>query len=94
MNTNLPNFLTSLLSRSLEFSLNFIDDILCLLLSHLGIHLAWLQLCGYGLIAGKLIYWLVKLSRDRTPETDFVNCFLLKKLSIYKNRLIAKESLV
>ena len=60
MNSNLDNLLTALLTKFLGFSCNFLDDLLCLLLSHLGIHLTWLQFCSYGFIAGKVIYWLVK----------------------------------
>ena len=60
MNSNSDKLLTALLPKFLGFSCNFVDDLLCLLLSHLGIHLTWLQFCSYGFIAGKLIYWLVK----------------------------------
>jgi hypothetical protein len=58
MNINLEISITNLLPKLLAFGLNFIDDFLCFLLSHVGIHLSWLQFLGYGLIAGKLIYWL------------------------------------
>ena len=60
MNSNLNHLLTALLPKFLAFCCNFVDDLLCLLLSHVGIHLTWLQFCSYGFIAGKLIYWLVK----------------------------------
>jgi hypothetical protein len=63
MNTNLASSLLGLLLNLCRFSLNFIDDLLCLFLSHWGIHWTWLQFCGYGLIAGKLIYWLLKSNR-------------------------------
>ncbi len=53
------NNLHVLLPRFLAFSFNFVDDFLCLLLSHVGIHLTWLQFCSYGFITGKLICWLV-----------------------------------
>ncbi|MGV2830705.1 hypothetical protein [Myxosarcina sp. GI1(2024)] len=65
MNSNLENLLANLLPNLLGFSLNFVDDLLCLLLSHLGIHLTWLQFCSYGVIAGKLIYWLLQLGCKR-----------------------------
>ena len=60
MNSNSDNLLTTLLPKFLGLSCNFVDDLLCLLLSHVGIHLTWLQFCSYGFIAGKLVYWLVK----------------------------------
>ncbi len=69
MNRNLDNLLTALLPKFLEFSCNFVDDFLCLLLSHLGIHLTWLQFFSYGFIAGKLIYWLVKYLMNSQKST-------------------------
>ncbi len=65
MNINLSGLFTGLFPKICGFSLNFVDDLLCLLLSHWGIHWTWLQCCGYGLIAGKLIYWLFKLYSGR-----------------------------
>lgn len=65
MNNSLENIFTVLVPNLLGFGLNFVDDLLCLLLSHLGIHLTWLQFCSYGVIAGKLIYWLVQLGHKR-----------------------------
>ncbi len=69
MNRNLDNLLTALLHKFLGFSCNFVDDFLCLLLSHLGIHLTWLQFFSYGFIAGKLIYWLVKYLMNSQKST-------------------------
>jgi hypothetical protein len=65
MNINLDNFGSFILSKSLFIASNFIDDLCCLILSHLGIHLPWLQLLSSILIAGKVIYAVAKLSGGR-----------------------------
>jgi hypothetical protein len=82
MNINLANLLPGLFPKILGISLNFVDDIICLLLSHCGIHWTWLQFCGYGLIAGKLIYWLVKLHRNHLLSPLKLNRFFIDKYRV------------
>ncbi len=54
---NLGGFITS---KLLFVASNFIDDLCCLLLSHLGIHLPWLQILSSILIVSKIIYAITK----------------------------------
>ena len=61
MNINLDNLSSFILSKLLFIAANFIDDLCCLLLSHLGIHLAWVQLLSSVLIVSKIIYAISKL---------------------------------
>lgn len=61
MNLNLDNLGSFVLSKLLFIASNFIDDLCCLLLSHLGIHLPWLQLLSSVLIVGKIIYAISKI---------------------------------
>ena len=77
MNNNLVSLLPELLPKIFGFSLNFVDDLLCLFLSHWGIHWTWLQCCGYALLAGKFIYWLVKLNRYRFVTFSKQNHFFI-----------------
>ncbi|MBE9044691.1 hypothetical protein IQ255_09775 [Pleurocapsales cyanobacterium LEGE 10410] len=62
MNLNLDNLGSFVLSKLLFVAANFIDDLCCLLLSHLGIHLPWLQILSFILISSKIIYAIYKLS--------------------------------
>ena len=62
MNFELDKLSGFILSKFLFIISNFIDDLFCLMLSHLGIHLPWLQLLSSILIAGKVIYATAKLS--------------------------------
>lgn len=61
MNLNLDNFSSLILPKLLFIVSNFIDDLGCLLLSHLGIHLPWLQFLSSLLIGCKLIYFMLNL---------------------------------
>lgn len=61
MNLNLDNFSSLILPKLLFIVSNFIDDLGCLLLSHLGIHLSWLQFLSSLLIGCKLIYFMLNL---------------------------------
>jgi hypothetical protein len=61
MNPNLDKLSKFILSKVLFVVSNFIDDLGCLLLSHLGIHLAWLQLISSVLISCKIIYLTISL---------------------------------
>lgn len=65
MNINLDNLGSFILSKLLFIASNLIDDLCCLMLSHLGIHLPWLELLSSILIAGKVIYAVAKLSSGR-----------------------------
>ena len=62
MNSNLDNLSKFILSKLLFVVSNFIDDLGCLLLSHLGIHLAWLQLISSVLISCKIICLIINLA--------------------------------
>lgn len=62
MNINIDNLGNFILSKLLFIASNFIDDLCCLMLSHLGVHLPWLQILSFILIAGKIIYAIAKLS--------------------------------
>lgn len=62
MNLNLVNLGSFVLSKLLFIASNFIDDLCCLMLSHLGINLPWLQILSSIFIAGKIIYAVAKLS--------------------------------
>lgn len=64
MNINLDNLGSFVLSKLLFVASNFIDDLCCLMLSHLGIHLSWLQLLSSILIASKITYAIAKLLRS------------------------------
>lgn len=70
MNPNLDNLSKFILSKLLFVLSNFIDDLGCLLLSHLGIHLSWLQLMSSILISCKIIYLIINLiaSLDRNRK--------------------------
>ena len=78
MNINLDNLGSFVLSKLLFVASNFIDDLCCLLLSHLGIHLPWLNLLSSVLIVSKTIYAIAKRRRS-----------LIAKLSInwYRHKL-------
>lgn len=63
MNFNLDSRIIDIVVPELfNFSLNFIDDLCLIVLSHLGIHLPWLQWVSYIWIVGKIISWVVNLS--------------------------------
>ena len=62
MNFNLDNLGSYILSKILFIASNFIDDLCCLLLSHLGINLPWLQLLSSILIASKIVYAIARFS--------------------------------
>ena len=62
MNINLDNLGSFILSKLLFIASNFIDDLCCLMLSRLGIHLPWLQFLSSLLIVSKVIYAIAKLS--------------------------------
>jgi hypothetical protein len=79
MNINLVSLLPGLLPKLLGFSLNFVDDLIFLFLSHWGIHWGCLQFCSYGLIVGKLIYLLLKLDRNYFVAILKLNSFFIDK---------------
>lgn len=66
MNLNLDNLGSFVLAKLLFIGSNFIDDLCCLLLFHLGIHLPWLQLLSSILIVSKIIY---AISRSRVASS-------------------------
>lgn len=73
MNFNLDDVISLLLPKLLFLASNFLDDLFCLFLSHIGIHWAWLQLLSSLIIASKVIYFLVvflvkKFSSDRLQQ--------------------------
>ena len=61
MNLNLDKLSNFILPKLLFIVSNFIDDLCCLLLSHLGIHLSWLQFVSFILISCKLMYLMINL---------------------------------
>ena len=61
MNLNFDNLSNFILPKLLFIASNFIDDLGCLLLSHFGIHLAWLQFLSSILISCKIIYLIINL---------------------------------
>ena len=62
MNINLDNLGNFILSKLLFIASNFIDDLCCLMLSRLGIHLPWVQFLSWILIVSKVIYAIALLS--------------------------------
>lgn len=61
MNLNLDPLCNFVLPKLSFIVANFIDDLCCLLLSHLGIHLAWLQFLSSILISCKITYLMINL---------------------------------
>ncbi|MDJ0688909.1 MAG: hypothetical protein QNJ41_10395 [Xenococcaceae cyanobacterium MO_188.B32] len=57
MNIDLNGFISLVLPKLLFLASNFLDDLFCFFLSHLGVHLSWLQLLSSLLIASKVIYF-------------------------------------
>ena len=70
MNINLDSFSDFLIPKLLFIVSNFIDDLCCLLLSHLGIHLSWLSLVSSLLISCKILYFAVNwiINNDKTSK--------------------------
>jgi hypothetical protein len=65
MNTSLESLLQQCLQKGVPIALSFLDDVLLLLLSNIGIHLPWLQwLCSILLIC-TWVYWIVRFLQSR-----------------------------
>lgn len=62
MDIDIDRPLYSLLSQGLPFLFSFADDALLLGISHLGIHLNWLQWLSPVMMSCTLLYWTVRLA--------------------------------
>lgn len=87
-----------MLSKLHFFATNFIDDLCCLLLSYLGIHLPYLyakryplgQLISSILIVGKIIYAIAKFIIDYDQKTAIPE-FLKESKNTGKNTILNKS---
>jgi hypothetical protein len=61
MKLNLDPLSNFILPKLLLVFSNFIDDLCCLLLAHVGVHLSWLQFLSSILISCKITYLMINL---------------------------------
>ncbi len=83
MNIDLDNFSNFIIPKLLFVFSHFIDDLCCLLLSHIGIHIAWLQSISSLLIGCKIIYLVANLIISHCKRSK-----IQKSLSYFKIYLI------
>ncbi|HEY9798020.1 MAG TPA: hypothetical protein V6D30_20480 [Leptolyngbyaceae cyanobacterium] len=65
MDVNLEKPVHSFFSQLLPFLLSFCDDALVLGLSRLGLQIHWLQWLSQMILSCTILYWAVKLWRNR-----------------------------
>lgn len=65
MDINLEKVFPSFLSHLFPFVFGFLDDVLLLLLSRLGLHLNGLQWLSPVMLTCTVLYWVVQLGQNR-----------------------------